>query len=400
MLKLYNTLTRKKEVFKPISKKEVGMYTCGPTVYDYAHIGNYRAYIVADILKRSLRYNGFKVKHVMNITDVEDKTIKESQKAKVSLKNFTRKYEKEFMIDLEKLNIEKASIFPRATEHIKDMVKAIKKLINNKFAYKGADGSIYYSISKFKDYGKLSHTKLKKLKAGARVKQDEYTKEAASDFALWKAWDKADGDVFWETEIGKGRPGWHIECSVMSSKYLGNQFDIHTGGTDLVFPHHENEIAQAEPISEKKPFVKYWIHNEWLLVDGKKMSKSLGNFYTLRDLIKKTYFPMHFRYLCLLTHYRKSLNFTFKNLDSAKATLERIKRKIIELRKNKQGKKDLTKKYQKEFEKAINDDLNTPQAVQVFLEALDDENFNSKKKLSLLEKFDSILGVPLGLKRY
>ena len=243
-LKLYNTLTRKKEAFKPIKGKIVKLYTCGPTVYDFAHIGNFRAYICQDILKRYLKYGGFKVKHVMNITDVDDKTIKGSRKEKISLKEYTKRYEKAFFEDLNTLNIDKADIFPRATEHIKEMDFMIKNLLKNKIAYKSEDGSIYYDISKFKNYGVLSKIKIGELKEGARVKQDSYEKDEAKDFALWKSYSEDDGDVFWKTELGKGRPGWHIECSAMSVKYLGNHFDIHAGGVDLIFPHHENEIAQ------------------------------------------------------------------------------------------------------------------------------------------------------------
>ena len=392
LIKLYNTLTREKEIFKPIKKNEVRIYSCGPTVYNYPHIGNYRAYLVADILKRVLKYNGYGVKQVMNITDVDDKTIRDSQKVKMNLKNFTEKYTRAFMGDIEALNIHKPDVFPRATEHIKEMVSLIKKLLDNGFAYKGKDGSIYYSISKFKDYGRLAGIKIKTRKTKARIKQDEYTKETASDFALWKAWDKEDGDVFWETEIGKGRPGWHIECSAMSMKYLGKHFDIHTGGVDLIFPHHQNEIAQSEQFSGKK-FVNYWIHNEWLIVDGKKMSKSLGNFYTLKDLTDRGYKPLHFRYLNLLTHYRKPLNFTLDNLDAAKSSYERINRKIIELRKEEHKGQDFTKKYEAEFKKAINDDLNIPSGVQIFLKALDDFDFEPKKKIEFLENCDSVFGL-------
>ena len=272
--KLYNTLTHKKELVKPIKDNQIAMYSCGPTVYDFAHIGNFRAYICSDILKRYLKYSGFKVKHVMNITDVDDKTIKGANKEGISLKEYTSRYEKSFFEDLETLNIDKADVFPRATEHIPEMVSIIKKLLKGRIAYKSEDGSVYYNISKFKDYGKLSHTKVKQLKEGARVKQDSYEKEEAKDFALWKAYDKEDGNVFWETEIGKGRPGWHIECSAMSIKHLGEHFDIHGGGVDLIFPHHENEIAQSEASTGKK-FVNYWFHNEHLLVNGQKMSKSL-----------------------------------------------------------------------------------------------------------------------------
>ena len=392
IIKLYNTLTRQKEIFKPIKKDNVRMYTCGPTVYNYPHIGNYRAYITADILKRVLKYNSYKVKQVMNITDVDDKTIRESTKEGVSLEDFTEKYTRAFMEDTEVLNIDKPDFFPRATKHIKEIVSLIKKLIDKKVAYKGEDGSIYYSISQFKDYGQLAGIKIKSRKTKARIKQDEYTKATASDFALWKAWDKSDGDVFWETEIGKGRPGWHIECSAMSMKYLGKHFDIHTGGVDLIFPHHQNEIAQSEQFSGKK-FVNYWIHNEWLVVDGKKMSKSLGNFYTLKDLTDKGYKPAHFRYLNLLTHYRKPLNFTLDNLDAAKSSYERIKRKVIGLRGEEHRGLDFSKEYETKFKDAINDDLNIPSAVQVFLEALDDFDFEPKKKIEFLEDCDSVLGL-------
>ncbi len=392
MLTLYNTLTRKKEVFKPINKDEVGMYTCGPTVYNYPHIGNYRAYLIADSLKRILKYNNYKVKQVMNITDVDDKTIRDSQKQGISLKEFTEKYTKIFIEEMNALNIDAPDVFPKATEHIKEMVSIIKKLIDKKIAYKGEDGSIYYSISKFKNYGKLAHIKFKGLKTGARVKQDEYSKEKANDFALWKSWDEKDGNVFWETEIGKGRPGWHIECSAMSTKYLGDNFDIHTGGIDLVFPHHENEIAQTEAVTNRK-FVNYWMHNEWLLVNGKKMSKSSNNFYTLRDLMNKNYNPLHFRYFALLTHYRKPMNFTLDNLDAAKTTYEKIKKKIIEIKTQQHKGNDFSKQYESQFKKAINDDLNTPQAVQIFLKTLEDFDFEPKKKLALLEKFDTVLGL-------
>ncbi len=389
---LYNTLTRKKDPFVPIKKSQVGMYSCGPTVYNYPHIGNYRAYLTADFLKRILQYNGFKVKQVMNITDVDDKTIRDSQKENISLKKFTDRYTKIFLDEIKTLNIEKPEKIPKATQHIKEMVALIKKLLNKKVAYKGEDGSIYYSISKFKPYGALANIKFKGLKAGARVKQDEYTKETASDFALWKSWDESDGPVFWKTEIGKGRPGWHIECSAMSTKYLGAQFDIHTGGVDLIFPHHQNEIAQTEAITKKK-FVNYWIHNEWLLVDGKKMSKSLGNFYTLKDLTDKGYSPLHYRYLCLQTNYRKPLNFTLENMDASKNAYENIKRKFLEIKKQTHKGLDKTKEHESQFLEAINDDLNLPRALQVFHNTLDDFDFSPKKKIKLLEKFDSVLGI-------
>jgi len=404
MLKLYNTLSRKKEIFKPIKDKEVRMYTCGPTVYNYPHIGNYRAYIAADILRRYLEYRKFKVKQVMNLTDVDDKTIRDSQKEGISLKEFTERYTKGFFEDLDSLNIQKADVFPRATEHIKEMVDVIKKLLDKGIAYKGEDGCIYYDVSKFEDYGKLSHIKIKELKAGARVRQDEYEKEQANDFALWKAWDKEDGDVFWETEIGKGRPGWHIECSAMSSKYLGEQFDIHTGGVDLIFPHHENEIAQAEGAIGKKPFVKYWIHNEWLLVEGKKMSKSLGNFYTLRDILDKGYHPMAVRYVLMATHYRQQLNFTFDELDAAKNSIQRLKDFMLRLEsasaaKDNKEVDELIKVYKRKFEQAMDDDLQISEALAAVFELIKAVNKlaiskkNAEKIKKLIIAFNKVLGI-------
>ncbi|MAG08510.1 cysteine--tRNA ligase [Candidatus Woesearchaeota archaeon] len=402
-LKLYNTLTRKTESFKPIHKGNVGIYTCGPTVYDYAHIGNFRAYICADILKRYLKYKGFKVKHVMNITDVDDKTIKRSKEQKISLKEFTKKYTKAFFDGLEALNIEPADVFPKATEHIKEMAGIIKKLEQKGIAYKSDDGSIYYNISKFKNYGKFANLKMEELKAGARVKQDEYEKGQLNDFALWKAWDKEDGNVFWEIEAGKGRPGWHIECSAMSMKYLGENFDIHTGGIDLIFPHHQNEIAQSEAATGKK-FVGYWLHNEWLLVEGKKMSKSLNNFYTLRDLLEKDYNPVAVRYLLMSTHYRQRLNFTLDGLEAAKNSVARINDFIFSL-KNVKGKENnkkvegLIKKAKQRFESAMDNDLSVPGALAVVFDFIRDINkediskSNAKDVINTIEGFDSVFGV-------
>jgi len=320
----FNTLARKKEAFRPLEAGMVRMYTCGPTVYDYAHIGNFRAFLFEDLLKRWLLYRGFKVTHVMNLTDVDDRTIKGSQKLGVALKQFTDFYAQAFFEDIKDLNVQPADVYPRATEHIPEMVALIKTLMVKGYAYRGEDGSIYYAISKFPDYGKLSKIRIDELKPGARVSQDEYAKEEAQDFALWKAWVPEDGDVYWETELGKGRPGWHIECSAMSMKYLGETFDIHCGGVDNIFPHHENEIAQSEAATGKK-FVDYWLHNEHLLVEGKKMAKRFGNFFTVRDLLAKGYDPIAIRYLLLSTHYRQQFNFTFEGLESAKGAVERLR---------------------------------------------------------------------------
>lgn len=413
MLKLYNILTRRKEIFRPIKAGFVRMYTCGPTVYDYAHIGNFRAYIASDLLKRYLLYKGLRVKHVMNLTDVDDKTIARSQKEKISITKLTEKYIKAFFEDIKILNILPADVFPRATKHIKEMVKLIKKLLAINYAYKSEDG-IYYDIKKFKGYGKLSHMKIGKLKAGARVRADLYEKAQARDFALWKFWTKEDDGVFWQTEIGKGRPGWHIECSAMSMAYLGEHFDIHTGGIDLIFPHHENEIAQSEAATGKK-FVNFWVHNEWLLVEGKKMSKSLGNYYTLRDLLKKGYDARAIRYLLLATHYKQQLNFTFKGLKAAKKTIKRldefvlkVQRVVQRVKSEKRGTrvKKLIEKIKDNFEKALDDDLDIARALAslfVFIREINkmiDKNRLSKEDAkiiySMMLKFDSVLGLGLG----
>ena len=408
VLKLYNTLTRKKEIFKPINNKEVRIYTCGPTVYNYPHIGNYRAYVFEDILRRYLKYKGYKVKQVMNITDVDDKTIKGSQNENISLKEFTSRYEKAFFKELNKLNIGKVEFYPRATEHIKEMVNLIKKLIDKNYAYESNDG-IYYKISKFKDYGKLANINKKSLMSGAsgRVKKDEYDKKDVQDFALWKFWDEEDGNVFWETEIGKGRPGWHIECSAMSMKYLGETFDIHAGGVDLIFPHHENEIAQS--VVTGKKFVNYWIHNEHLLVNNQKMSKSLGNFYTLHDLINKGYDLKAIRYLLLSVRYRQKLNFTFEALQSAKNTVDKLIDFIDRIKTLKTNIKDnkninsLIKKVKKKFENSMDDDLNISSALSYLfkfitkINKLISENkvskSNAKNIYDCMLNFDKVLGI-------
>ncbi|MBW2973374.1 cysteine--tRNA ligase [Candidatus Woesearchaeota archaeon] len=404
--KIFNTMSRKKEVFKPLKKGEVTMYICGPTVYDYPHIGNYRAYVFGDLLNRYLKYLGFKVKFVQNLTDVDDKTIRDSQKEGVSLKEYTEKFIKAFFEDLDTLNIVRADVYPKATEHIKEMVAMVKNLLDKGFAYKSEDGCIYYSISKFKDYGKLAHLDPEQLKEGAsgRVLSDEYDKENMRDFALWKAWTPEDGDVFWETEVGKGRPGWHIECSAMSMKYLGDTFDIHGGGVDLIFPHHQNEIAQAEGATGKQ-FVRYWVHNEWLLVEGQKMSKSLGNFYTLRDILEKKYHPMAIRYLLLGTHYRQQLNFTFKGLEAARSSLQRIwdfMQKLDEL--SGKGNAELVdkaiEKAKKEFDDALNDDLEISRALAAVFEFIKEINVampdlskdDAKKIKDFMTDLDKVLG--------
>lgn len=334
-MRIYNTLSRGLEEFVPLDGKNVRMYTCGPTVYDFAHIGNFRAYIFEDLLRRYLKFSGFQVTQVMNLTDVDDKTIKGALRKKVSLDAYTKTYKDAFFADLKALDVERAEVYPAATAHIPEMITLIQRLIDNGCAYKSDDGSIYFDISKFKGYGKLAHIEAGGLRAGARVAQDEYDKENASDFALWKAWDESDGSVAWDSPWGRGRPGWHVECSAMSMKYLGESFDLHTGGLDNMFPHHENEIAQSEAATGK-PFVKYWMHCGYLVVNGKKMSKSLGNFYTLRDILEKGYSGREMRYVLLSAHYRQPLNFTFETLDGARSALARID-EFIERLKEKAG---------------------------------------------------------------
>ncbi len=404
---IFNTLSRQKEVFTPIEGGVVRMYTCGPTVYDYAHIGNFRAFVFEDLLKRWLRYRGFKVMHVMNLTDVDDKTIKGSQAKGIPLREYTDFYVKAFFEDIAKLNIEPADEYPRATDTIPEMVCNHQNLLEKGVAYRGEDGSIYYAVSKFPEYGKLSHLKVCELKAGARVSQDEYCKEEAQDFALWKAWTPEDGDAYWITELGKGRPGWHIECSAMSMKYLGETFDIHCGGIDNMFPHHENEIAQSEAATGKT-FVNYWMHNEHLQVEGKKMTKRLGNFYTLRDLLAKGYDPIAIRYLLLSTHYRQQFNFTFEGLCSAKSAVDRLKNFVRRLHDangtGSDGKVQMQISHVKEcFGGAMDDDLNISVALASLFDFvreinnLLDAGLVSKDEAAELSDvmagFDSVLGV-------
>ena len=395
MLKLYNTLTRKKEEFKPIKKGQVGMYTCGPTVYNYAHIGNLRNYVFNDILKRTILYGGFKIKQVMNMTDVDDKTIRGAKNEKVPLKELTKKYEKIFLNDLEELNILKPEVICRATEHIKEIVELIKILMKKKYAYKSDDG-IYFSVSKFKNYKKLANLEKNKIKK-SRIKNDEYDKKNISDFALWKFWTEEDGDVFWKTDIGKGRPGWHIECSAMSMKYLGDTIDIHTGAIDLIFPHHTNEIAQSEAATGKR-FVNYWIHGGFLTMKEGKMAKSLGNVYILNDLKKEGYSALDYRYLILTSHYRSSLLFSFENLKNSSNSYQRLKRLISLLSENNKASKNeddkkTNKKYLEEFENAINDDLNTPEALQILWKLVKDEK--AEGKINTIKKMDDVFGLDL-----
>lgn len=332
--KLYNTETKQKEAVHPLDGRTIRMYTCGPTVYNYAHIGNFRTYVFEDLLRRSIQFFGFPVRQAMNLTDVDDKTLKGAIQNNVSLDDFTKTYKDAFFEDLKTLNIEPVEFYPAATDYIDEMVAIIQGLLEKGVAYRGIDESIYFSISKFPSYGRLSHLHIDELKAGAsnRVGVDEYDKDNVCDFVLWKAYDPSrDGEIFWKSPFGPGRPGWHIECSAMAMKLLGESIDIHVGGVDNCFPHHENEIAQSEAFSGKQ-FVRHWLHAEHLLVDHKKMSKSLGNFYTLRDLLSKGYTGSEVRYMLLQTHYRTQLNFTFEGLDASRATLNRLADFIQRLR--------------------------------------------------------------------
>jgi len=334
-LKLFNTLSRSIQEFAPLAPPKVGMYCCGPTVYDFAHIGNWRTFVFGDLVRRTLEFKGYAVTHVMNITDVEDKIIKHVRETKTSLREFTGKYEAAFLEDLKTLNCRLPHHTPRATEYISEIISLIEKLVQRGIAYKAADGSVYFSIEKYRGcgctYGQLLKLNFDEMKAGERVKSDEYAKESVADFALWKARGPEDGDVFWPSPWGEGRPGWHIECSAMSTKILGPSFDLHLGGEDLIFPHHEDEIAQSEGATGK-PFVKHWLHGAHLLVEGKKMSKSLGNFFTLRDLLAKGFIGREIRYLLLTAHYRETFNFTLEGLQGARAALARIDECLGKLR--------------------------------------------------------------------
>ncbi len=367
------------------------MYSCGPTVYNYPHIGNYRAYIFADILKRVLTYEGYNVRHIMNLTDVDDKTIRDSQKVGKSLKEFTEFFSEEFFKDIKTLNILPPTKFTKATDYIDKMVEITESLIGKGLAYKSTDGSIYFDIKKFKNYGKLSRLVLKEQKenASGRIKTDEYDKENAQDFALWKAWDENDGEVFWETSLGKGRPGWHIECSAMSMANLGEELDIHTGGVDNMFPHHENEIAQSEGVTGKQ-FVRYWMHNEWVLVDSKKMAKSFNNFYTLRDLTDKNINPLVYRFWLLMANYRTRVNFVWEALEGAEVALKRLYRLYLDFG-SEIGQVD--KEYQLKFKERIEDDLDTPKALSLLWDLVKDDSVSNADKKATILDFDKVLGL-------
>jgi len=391
MLHLYNSLSKETEKFKTIKDGEVSMYSCGPTVYNLPHIGNYRAFLFNDLLKRSLLFLGYEVNHIMNITDVDDKTIRDSQKAGKTLKEFTEFYTIEFNIELDLLNIIPADKQVLATDHINEMVNMIETLKEKGFAYTSDDGSTYFDISKYSDYGKLSGVdKINKNQTISRIADDEYTKDNPQDFALWKSWEPEDGDNFWQSPLGKGRPGWHIECSAMSTKYLGNHFDIHTGGIDLTFPHHENEIAQSVCCTGES-FVNYWLHNEHILIDGAKMAKSAGNQFTLRDIIDKGYDPLDYRYFVLSAHYRTKVNLTWESLDAARNARQKLARFVRDI----ETEGDISESYVQKLTEDIEDDINTPKALATIWEMTKDSKIRNEDKKATILFFDGILGLDL-----
>ena len=398
----YNSQSRKKEVFKPIDKKLITLYTCGPTVYDSPHIGNYRTFLFEDLLKRTLIASGFKVKHAMNITDIDDKTIKASTNENIDLKEFTKKYINIFFDELKILRILPADHYPRATKYISEMITIIENLISKNHAYISSSGDVYFSIESFQKYGTLTNLKLDKLIKSKRVLSDEYSSDTIQDFALWKAYKPSDGNVYWQSPWGKGRPGWHIECSAMAMNLLGNSIDIHCGGVDNKFPHHENEIAQSECFSQSK-FVNYWLHSDFLLVDGEKMSKSKGNFYTLKDIIKKGMSVEEFRYMIFSAHYRSKINFSLKRINNAKKAISRItnlKHKLIPIAKDKI---QAFPNAKKRFHEALKDDLDSPKAFAIFFEWLKDINLmidngtisetEAAKSINFINFFDYIFQV-------
>jgi len=407
-LQFFNTLTRHKEPFRPLDGRQVRMYTCGPTVYNFAHVGNFRAYLFEDILRRTLRYAGYDVLQVMNLTDVDDKTIRSSRQAGVPLKAFTQPFIDAFFADLRMLNVEPAEIYPAATDHVPEMIALIQRLFANGMAYQSDDGSVYFKVSALPSYGNLAHLDLSGLRAGARVALDEYEKESVGDFALWKAWDGNDGDVAWDSPWGRGRPGWHIECSAMGMKYLGETFDLHTGGIDNLFPHHENEVAQSEGATGKT-FVRVWMHCAHLRVNGEKMSKSSGNFFTLRDLIGLGYAGRELRYVLINGHYRQALNFTFDAVEAARTSLARIDEFCDRLTETASGAAPVpappawAAEIQRQFTAALFDDLNVPEALAALFALVREGNTamqdgaltasGAAAVRTLVADFDRVLGI-------
>ena len=404
-IRFYNTMTREREAFEPINPGEVRLYTCGPTVYDFAHIGNFRAYLFEDLMKRYLVYRGYRVTHVMNLTDVDDKTIRACRATDQSLKEYTRPFIDSFYEDKKILNIVPADVYPAATDHVQEMIAMITILIEKEHAYQADDGSVYYRIDSFPDYGKLARIDRKGMRSGVRVDTDEYEKDNVADFALWKAWTEADGEVFWESPWGKGRPGWHIECSAMAIKYLGETFDIHCGGVDNIFPHHDDEIAQSEAVTGKQ-FVKYWLHCAHLRVEGKKMSKSAGNFHTLRNLLDEGYSGREVRFELLSAQYRKALNFTRDGLKERRAALARLdafRSRLDKIAAEDAG--DLpawAATSEADFQQEMDDDLNTQGALAHLFEMVSAGNRaceaaslspgQARAVLDLLDRLDTVLG--------
>jgi cysteinyl-tRNA synthetase len=404
-LRLYNTMSSQIEEFHPLRDNEVRMYACGPTVYDYGHIGNFRTFVAVDLLRRFLRQSGYKVRHVMNITDVDDKIIRNAARDGVSVQQYTAKYEKAFLEDSALIGIEQPMLV-RATEHIGEMADFVAKLVEKGIAYRTDDGSYYFRIAKFPQYGKLSKKDFQGMLDGARVDLDEYDKDSARDFALWKS--PKPGEAFWDTAIGPGRPGWHLECSVMSMQELGESFDLHAGGEDLIFPHHENEIAQSESLTGK-PFSHFWFHARFLLVEGEKMSKSLGNFFTLRDLVLKGHKPSAIRYLLTSVPYRNQLNFTFDGLKQAAVSVERLRNFRLRLSTGSfpaganAGMQSLAAESVERMRAALDDDLNTAQAQAAIFEMVRQANAafdageikrdDASPLLAALGTFDEIFAV-------
>jgi len=404
-LRFYNTLTQQVEPFSLLEGNTVRMYTCGPTVYNFAHIGNFRTFTFEDVLRRWLLYRGYQLDHVMNITDVDDKIIRNAAAEQKTLSDYTETYTQAFLEDSAALRLQRPERIVKATDHIPEMVGAIEKLAERGFTY-DSEGSTYYCIAKFPGYGKLSHNDFSGIRAGARVDVDEYDKANARDFVLWKA--PKDGEPFWESSIGPGRPGWHIECSAMAMKYLGETLDIHAGGVDLIFPHHENEIAQSEAITSK-PFARFWLHSEFLSIDAQKMSKSAGNFFTLRDLLAEGYPPEVVRYLLTSVPYRKKLNFSVDGLKAAATAIDRLRNFKLRLQTDKypeganENILERTRLAVRQFEDSLDDDLNTAEALAALFEfvrdantAMDESQFragNTAAALDLLDRFDRIFAV-------